>query len=304
MKQVFREPLVHFVALGALLFGAYALLNRGSASPKENEAVTIRITTNLVAWLADTWVRQRQRPPTQEELNGLVRESLREELLAREARAMGLDENDLIVRRRLAQKLEFVVQDTARLAEPTDEDLRRFYEANPDRFLTQATLSFTQVYFSRERREDAAADAKAALAELGQSPPAARPSDLGDHLLDPEMLDADAQTVSGQFGREFARAVFALPPGAWHGPIESGYGLHLVRVTGAKPAQRRELGEVKAQVLDLWRDQERREENERYFASLLKKYVVVVDEDLKPLVGQLDSSIAGPVGVSPEEGPR
>ena len=145
---------------------------------------------------------------------------------------------------------------------------------------------------------------KQRLAELSDSPPTARPSDMGDHLLDPEMLDADAQAVSGQFGKEFARAVFALPPGAWHGPIESGYGLHLVRVSGAKPAQRRELGEVKAQVLDLWRDQERREENERYFASLLKKYVVVVDEELKPLVGPLDSSIAGPVGGSPEEGPR
>ena len=304
MKRLVREPLVHFVVLGALMFGAYAWLNRGASPRPEIEAVTVRITTKEVAWLADTWVRQRQRPPTQEELRSLVRESLREELLSREARAMGLDENDLIVRRRLAQKLEFLVQDTSRLAEPTDEDLRRFYEANPDRFQTRPKVSFTQVYFSRERRKDAAADAKAALAELSHSPPTARPSDLGDHLLDPEMLDADAQTVSGQFGKEFARAVFALPPGAWHGPIESGYGLHLVRVSGAKPAQRRELGEVKAQVLDLWRDQERREENERYFASLLKKYVVVVDEELKPLVGPLDSSIAGPVGGSPEEGPR
>ena len=95
---------------------------------------------------------QRQRPPTQEELRSLVRESLREELLSREARAMGLDENDLIVRRRLAQKIEFLVQDTSRLAEPTDEELRRFYEANSDRFQTRPKVSFTQVYFSRERR--------------------------------------------------------------------------------------------------------------------------------------------------------
>jgi hypothetical protein len=286
------------------MFGAYAWLNRGTSPRPEIEATTVRITTKEVAWLADTWARQRQRPPTQEELRSLVRESLREELLSREARAMGLDENDLIVRRRLAQKLEFLVQDTSRLAEPTDDDLRRFYDANPDRFQARPKVSFTQVYFSRERRKDAAGDAKAGLAELSHSPPTARPSDMGDHLLDPEMLDADAQTVAGQLGKEFARAVFALPPGAWHGPIESGYGLHLVRVSGAKPAKRRELGEVKAQVLDLWRAQERREEYERYFASLLKKYDVVMDEDLKPLVGPLDSSIAGPVGGSPEEGPR
>ena len=169
----------------------------------------MRITSREVAWLADTWVRQQQRPPTREELRGLVTEYLKEELLAREARAMGLDQDDLIVRRRLAQKLEFLVQDTSRLAEPTNEDLRRIYKANPDHFQSPARVSFTQIYFSRERRHDAAADAKAALAELSHSPAAARPSDMGDPLmLDAEMLNADEQTVSGQFGKDFARDSF------------------------------------------------------------------------------------------------
>ncbi len=304
MKRCLREPLVHFVVLGALLFGAHAWLNRGVSAKQENEAVTVRITANEVAWLADTWVRQRQRPPTQEELSILVRESLREELLAREARAMGLDENDLIVRRRLAQKLEFLVQDTSRLAEPTDEDLRRIYEAYAHRFQTRPKVSFTQIYFSRDRRKDAAADAKATLAELSGSPRNSRPYEMGDPLLDADMLDADAQAVSGQFGKEFARAVFALPPGSWHGPMESGYGLHLVRVSKAEPGKRRELGEVKAQVLDLWRDQKQREENEKYFTTLLKKYVVVVDEKLKPLVGPLDRPIARPEGGLGEVGLR
>jgi parvulin-like peptidyl-prolyl isomerase len=118
------------------------------------------------------------------------------------------------------------------------------------------------------------------------------------------MLDADAQTVSGQFGKEFARAVFSLQPGSWHGPIESGYGLHLVRVAKAKPAKRRELGEVKTQVLDLWRDQKQREENERYFAALLKKYDVVMDEDLRPLIGRLEGPIAGQAGDLREKASR
>ena len=85
MKRLVREPLVHFVVLGALMFGAYAWLNRGASPRPEIEATTVRITTKEVAWLADTWVRQRQRPPTQEELRSLVRDSLREELLSREA---------------------------------------------------------------------------------------------------------------------------------------------------------------------------------------------------------------------------
>ena len=297
MKRLLKEPLLHFVALGTLLFGAYAWLNRGASARQENGAGTVRITTNEVKWLSETWARQRQRPPTQAELRGLVTEFLKEELLAREARALGLDEDDLVVRRRLAQKLEFLVQDTSRLAEPTDEDLRRFYAAKPAQFQTRPRISFTHVFFNREKRRDAAADAKAALAELGHSLPTTRPSDRGDPLLlDAEVLNADEQTVSGQFGREFARAAFALQPGAWHGPIESSYGLHLVRVSAAEPAKPREFAEVKTQVLDIWRDQRQRENYERYFAALLKKYDVVVDENLKPLIGPLDAPIAGQAG--------
>jgi len=185
---------------------------------------------------------------------------------------MGLDQGDLIVRRRLAQKLEFLVEDSPQQAEPTDEDLRRIYEAESARFQTPAKLSFAQIYFSREQRHDAAADAKMAFAKLSQAPPVARPSDMGDPLmLDSEIRNADEQTVSGQFGKEFANAVFTLQPVAWHGPIESVYGLHLVRVSDVEPAKRRELAEVKAEVISDWHEQRQREASEKYFATLLKK---------------------------------
>ena len=299
MKRIFKEPLVHFVVLGTLLFGVYAWLNRDAADKTKSGATTVRITTNEIAWLKETWLRQWQREPTREELRGLVTEFLKEELLAREARAMGLDENDIIVRRRLAQKLEFLVQDTSRIAEPTEEDLRRLYEANPERFQTVARVSFTHVYFSRERRKDAASDATKALAELLRGSTTA--TELGDRLLiDSEISDADEQTVAAQFGRDFAHVVFAFQPGAWHGPVESGYGLHLVRVSNTKPAKRREFAEVKTQVLERWREQRQREDNERYFASLLKKYDVVVDENLKPLVGPLNWPIAAHASGSEE----
>ena len=116
----------------------------------------VRVGENDVKWLKETWARQWQREPTREELHGLVIDFLKEELLAREAREMGLDENDTIVRRRLAQKVEFV-QDTARLAEPTEDDLRRFYAAHPERFSEEARVSFTHVYFSRDHPQEAAA---------------------------------------------------------------------------------------------------------------------------------------------------
>jgi len=288
MKRLLKEPLLHFVIAGALMFGAYGWLDRNTPGKIGPGAGTVRISTSEVAWLKETWVREWQREPTSDELRGLVTGFLKEELLAREARAMGLDENDVIIRRWLAQKLEFLVQDTSRLAVPTEDELQRFYAAHPERFQSEARVSFQHVYFSRERRKDAAADAKAALRELSRAQPRLSASQVGDPLLiDSEIQDADEQTVAGQFGGDFARAVFKLAPGAWHGPIESGYGLHVVRVSELKSGQQREFAEVHAKVLELWREQRQRENNEKYFAGLLKKYEVVMDESVKPLVGPL-----------------
>jgi PPIC-type PPIASE domain len=297
MKRLLKEPLLHFLVLGTLLFAVYSRLNR-SLPDNKSTGGTVRITSNEIAWLKETWSRQWQREPTRDELRGLVTDFLKEELLAREARALGLDQNDTIVRRRLAQKLEFLVQDTSRFAEPTEEDLRRFYDANPERFQTDARISFTHVFFSREKRAAAATEAKAALTDLAGG---ANPADFGDRLLvDSEIVDADMQSVAGQFGRDFADAVFALKPGGWSGPIESGYGLHLVRVSEVKRANRREFSEVKTQVLERWREQRQREDNEKYFASLLKKYDVVVDDSVKPLIGPLDEPMSPPINASGE----
>jgi hypothetical protein len=297
MKRLLKEPLLHFLVLGALVFAVYSWLNR-SVPHDKGAAGTVRITSNEIAWLKETWSRQWQREPSHDELRGLVTDFLKEELLAREARSLGLDQDDTIVRRRLAQKLEFLVQDTSHLAEPTERDLRRFYEANPERFQTAAHISFTHVFFSREKRAAAAAEAKAALNDLARG---ANPADLGDRLLvDSEIVDADMQSVAGQFGRDFANAVFALKPGAWNGPIESGYGLHLVRVSEVKAAKRRDFSKVKTQALEYWRQQRQRQDNEKYFASLLKKYDVVVDDSVKPLIGSFDEPIAAPINGSGE----
>ena len=136
MKRWLSEPLVHFLVLGALLFGGYAWLHRGESGSSDNGAGPVRITAKEIAFLTETWERLQQREPTREELHALVAGYLKEELLGREARAMGLDQNDLIIRRRLAQKVEFIVNDTSRLTAPTDDDLHRFYEANKESFQT------------------------------------------------------------------------------------------------------------------------------------------------------------------------
>ena len=170
--------------------------------------------------------------------------------------------------------------------------MRRFYDAHPEHFQTGARVSFTHIYFSREKRADAESDARAALVELAHGADATA---LGDRLLiDAEMRDADERAVAAQFGPDFARAVLALKPGVWSGPVVSGYGLHLVRVSELTPGRLREFADVRTQVRERWRDEQERAGSARYFAGLLKKYHVAVDEDVKPLIGPLDGPLPAP----------
>jgi hypothetical protein len=274
MRRWLKEPLLHFLLAGGLLFAAYGWLNRESA----DEPRTVRISLAEVNWLKETWARQWQRPPTEEELRGLVTGYLKESLLAREAAAMGLDENDTVIRRRLAQKMEFLVQDTAGLAEPGEDVMRRFYEAGQARYQAPARISFTQLFFKTE------AAAQKGLAQLSTY----SPDELGDStMLERDHAGADEQAVASQFGDAFSREVFSLETGQWRGPVVSGYGFHLVRVSTRQDAQPRPFEAVRAQVLEDWQRDQQAKAGERFFTGLLKKYSVVVDESVKPLIGPL-----------------
>jgi len=276
-----KEPLLHFLIAGLSLFAAYVWLNSDTADEKKAERV-VRITTAEVEWLKQTWARQWQRPPSEDEIKGLVTSYIKEQLLAHEAKTLGLDENDTVVRRRLAQKLEFLVKDTALLAEPTEEDLRQFYDAHPERFEAEARVSFTHVFFSREQNKNAETRAKAALVTLSRDD--ATPENMGDSLLiESEFHQVDKTTLAAHFGRDFADEVMALQPGAWAGPIESAYGLHLVRVSEVQPAVPSKFAEVKTEVLERWYEEREREANAQYLAGLLRKYDLVVDETVRPL---------------------
>ena len=142
MKKLLAEPLLHFLVLGAALFGAYALLGRRHHAEGPAAVESVRITEADIAWLRETWARQWQREPNDRELRGLLADYLKEEILSREARALGLDRDDVIVRRRLAQKMTFLVEDTAQISDPADEDLRRTYDAHPERFQESARITF------------------------------------------------------------------------------------------------------------------------------------------------------------------
>jgi hypothetical protein len=290
--QLLKEPLLHFLVIGAVLFGAYAWLNRD-----RNDAAVpeLRVAAGDVQWLTDTFALERQRAPTQEELRALVRDFVKEELLARQAQELGLDKDDIVVRRRLAQKMTFLLQDNSARAAPSDAELHRLYEAQrgrapaePRSLFTRPRISFTQIFFSRDKRADAAADARAALAQLSQGDADTPTAALGDRAsLKPELRNADERAVANQFGAKFAAKVFELEPGPWQGPIESSQGFHLVRVTELTPAQLRPFEEVREPLVELWHEQSQRENEERYFVDLLKKYRLVPDESVKALVEPL-----------------
>lgn len=271
-RSLVRDPLVHFLIAGALLFAAYSLVNRGM---DEASTRVVRITEAEVAWLKETWTRQWQRPPSDPELRGLVTDYLKESLLALEAKELGLDEGDTIVRRRLAQKMEFLVQDTARIGEPGEDVLRQFHEARRDQYRSSARISFTQVFF---RTEGAA---RRALGELGTR----NASEFGDpSTLERSFVRADEQSVAGVLGPDAATRIFALAPGRWQGPVASVYGFHVVQVSEVQAGEERPFDQVRTRVLEDWHRLQQEKATEQYFASLLKKYDVVVDEDLRPLV--------------------
>jgi hypothetical protein len=284
--KLHREPLLHFALAGGVLFAAYAGLNRGASAAGDADR-TIRITDRELTWLMDTSARAWQRTPNEGELPGLVAEYLREELLAREARALELDRDDTVVRPPLAHNMSFILEDTDRLASPTDADLRARFEAGQARFRTAARSSFRQVYFSSSKRGDRTApDARRVLERLRQGGGRVDAAALGDAtLLPPTVAEADEPAIASQFGAGFARAVAAIEPDTWEGPIESEFGLHLVRVTARDGGRPRAFEEVRAQLLDEWRREKDSAAKNAYFAGLLKKYDVQATTRAQPLLG-------------------
>ena len=272
MRHWLKEPLVHFLIVGGLIFAGYTWLDLAPA----HEPRMVRVTSAEVSWLKETWTRQWQRPPDDQELRGLVTDYLKEKLLAHEARELGLDENDTVVRRRLAQKMEFLVQDTASLAEPVEDELRQVYASHRDNYTTPVHISFHQIYFKSE------SDASQGLKELQTS----GTGDVGDPImLEREYIRTDEQTVTSLFGPKFAERVFTLEPGPWQGPIESGYGFHLVRIGERVPPELRPFEEVRSQVVSEWHRSQQAKIQAQFFSELLKKYDIIVDESVKPLMG-------------------
>jgi hypothetical protein len=234
---------------------------------------------NIAATFAKTW----QRPPTPEELAGLVRSHVREEVYYREAMALGLDKDDTVIRRRLRQKMEFIADDIAAQAKPTDAELAAYLEAHADAFRVEPRLSFRQVYLNPAKRvENLARDATQLLAQLNQAGAQSDASQLGDALiLDHQFSAVSVSEIGHLFGEQFAARLPELTPGQWQGPIESGYGVHLVWVSERTEGRLPALADVRDAVRRDWENARRLEANDRFYQELLERYTVTI-EGLEP----------------------
>jgi len=275
IRALLREPLVHFLALGAVLFGLVQW--RGGARGVGSDRITVG--RGQIAALAAVFTRTWQRPPTERELKGLIDEYVREELAYREAVAIGLDRDDQIIRRRLRQKLEFLIEDVVDAAPPTDSALHAWLDTHADTYRTDPEIGFRQVYFSLDRRGAAAiADARAVRARLERAGPNAAIDQLGDGamLLPQELPLAPRSEVARFFGEPFADSVVRLKPGRWAGPVESGYGVHLVLVRERREGRLPGLDEIRSAVERDFMAAQRTAQIERMYERLLERYRVDV----------------------------
>jgi hypothetical protein len=268
------DPLVIFLVLGAALAGLHALTRSPEADSPERRIV---VTDADVAWIVEGFARRRMRPPTRAELEALVDRHIKDEVLYREAVALGFDREDAALRRRIASKLEFLARDAGAAAEPTEAELQAFLDARAERYAEAPRRRFVQVYVSEERRgERAASDARALLAKL-RAESELDPTQVGDTILvEAAQPLSTAAEVSGRFGGSFAEGLFALEVGSWGGPIRSGFGLHLVRVLEEEPGRAARLERVRERVRNDLSQQRKEEALDAYLATLLEKYEVEV----------------------------
>jgi hypothetical protein len=269
-----REPLFQFVLFGTALFGLFHLAAREKAEPPAR----IVISSARIANLADGFARTWRRPPSKDELQGLVEDYIRDEVFYREGRAAGLDRDDVVIRRRVRQKMEFLAENIA-APEPSEEQLADYLEAHPERFRSEDHLTFHQVFLSATRRATTIdGDSKQLADQLVRADAAVDTTALGDPFLLGEGFVAISRgDVAGAFGDGFATRIFAMDPGRWQGPIASGFGQHFVYITERAPGSLPPLESVREAVRREWSNMRRVEAEQKLYASLRERYEIVVE---------------------------
>jgi len=263
--------LLHFLMIGAGIFALYYAMN-----PVSNDKQTIVIDDDMVSRIGSLFQKQWDRLPTEAEWTSLLDNEIREEVYYRQALKMNLDHNDELIRRRMNQKLDFLSSDLAQMKAPADTALQSYYLKHKDKYLQQASYSFSHIYFNADKRPQAKADAVALL-------PSLPPTDddlselvkLGDAFVFAYHTDnAPAKEIDAQMGEGFSAELAKLPVGKWSGPILSGFGAHLIFIDAAEPATEAPFASIKEQLLNDYRYDYQQQFNQKVYDDFKKQYTI------------------------------
>src|SRR5271165_1595822 len=276
-RRLLREPLLHFVFIGITLFAVYAYMHRGRGGVESSRQIVLSLDELqlMESYFESQWHRQ----PTPAEFQAMVEDKVREEVLYREGLAIGLDKDDTIVKRRMAQKMQFLAEDVAAAHEPTPEELKAWFEKNTSKFALPSRYSFRHLYFSIDKRgANAQIDAIKALNQTaGQPEDSKLTASLADQFMFQDYYgDRAPEALAKEFGPQFVVALEKAKPGSWQGPIESGYGWHLVFVDTVIPGRIPALEEIESDVKTAWLAEQKATAWKRSYAEMLAKYTVLL----------------------------
>jgi hypothetical protein len=273
LKRAAREPLVHFLAIGAALFVVNGLINGPDEGPVGE---TVVVSEGRVSQIAQSFILLSGRAPTREELQSLVDDFVSEEVGYREAIAMGLDADDTIVRRRMRQKIEFMIEDGAASETPSEAELQAWMDAYPEKFRLPERRALRQVLMSGDKRgATARADAEAALVALKAG---GDPANLGDRSMLPAAIPLTTQEgVAALFGSDFAAAAFAASEDGWFGPVASPFGQHVATLVDVEPGRAVPLAEIVDRVHSDWVEARRNKARDEFHARMRQRYDIRIE---------------------------
>lgn len=288
IRNFIHQPLVHFLLIGVLLFFVYYQVN-----PDALIKDSIVINDDQVERMVLVFQKEWNRSPTEEEMKGLLNRYLQQEVYYRKALHMNLDQNDEIIRRRLEQKLRFVTSDLANLTQPTNEELRKFYITNKQKYLNPKKITFSHIYFNTDKRKDAEKDAKAVLNNLKtKDTNILSITQKGDPFPFASQIDSlSATDIDKSMGDGFSVSLEKMPLGKWSGPILSGYGYHLVFVQCIKSNSEKDFGSIKEELMRDYHYMLQNDYNNKLFDAYKKDFSIVLDiknpKNNKPLLSKL-----------------
>ena len=299
-----HEPLAQFLLIGVVLFLAYGAFNHGAGQTERS--YQIALTTDDLRQLQNTFTAQWQRAPSSEELHGLVEQKIRDEILYRQALQLGLDRDDVIIKRRLAQKMQFLAEDVGATHQPTSAELKAWYVKNSARFALPSRFSFRHVYFSPDRRgQQAHDDALKALVKIRAEPEESKAAPaLADRFMFQDYYaDRTPEELEKEFGARFASELPKFKPGSWQGPVESGYGWHLVFVNSVIPGRVPVFEEVESDVKTAWLADQKQQAWQKAYEDMRAKYTILLPGPAEPQSASVPSKTP-PIPAPSGEGPQ